>query len=444
MSPDHLQGLARLCGFLKRRSKLDPALFVDTLVFASLDHGQLSLQDCCNDLAQYNDKSISKVALHKRFNEQSVSLLKLVLADLVRSRLDTADRMPDCPFGRILVSDSTKFSLPAHYADRYPGYGGCRGTGSLMNIQYGLDIKNGGWERLELTKATRNDQAHSRESLQDIQAGDLLVRDLGYITKKYLEGVTTARAYFVNRLPPKWAVYTPGETTPLDWKGLHQRMERSGASKHEQQVGILLDGKTVEVRLVAVPVPGEVWEDRIRKAAKHAKSKGLGLSDEYKIRCRFNVFITNCSQDQLDTDGIIGLYRLRWQIELMFKVWKSLLALHRVKAVKKARMESMLLAKFIWMMINWKIFCSLNAEVREQVPQYACSIWKFFKCARNLFHSLRGKLTNGIRDFEQWCMDFIIPIVKNLTIEPKKNKKPAYELFDDIYNGLWRKKKTLG
>ena len=440
LSPEHLQELACSCGFMKRRSKLDPSSFIDTLVFTSLEHHQLSLQDCCNDLAQQSGTAISKVAMHKRFNEQSVSFLRLVLAELIGSRLDMTDLMPACPFVRILLSDSTKFSLPLRYADKYPGYGGCRGAGSLMNIQYGLDIKNGEWERLELTKATHNDQTYSNESLRDIQKGDLLMRDLGYVTKKYLSGVVRAGAFFLNRLPPKWTVCHPGSAVRLDWGKLHQHLQ-GNKRIHSQKASISLDGQAMEVRLVALAVPKAVWEARIRKAAKHARSKGVGVSDEYKVRCRFNVFITNATENQLDAQAIINLYRIRWQVELMFKVWKSLLAVHEVKTAKMERMESMLLAKFIWIVINCKVFCSLNTEVSEQSPQNACSVWKFFKCARNIYQSLRGKLTNGISSFKQWCMDFIIPIVKNLRIEPKKNRKAAYELLGDIYIRMWTKDK---
>ena len=62
---------------------------------------------------------------------------------------------------------------------------------------------------------------------------------------------------------------------------------------------------------------------------------------------RCSLFITNTSEGMLKTAEIIELYRLRWQIELVFKTWKSLLNVHKVKAVKKERLECHLIAKFI-------------------------------------------------------------------------------------------------
>lgn len=83
---------------------------------------------------------------------------------------------------------------------------------------------------------------------------------------------------------------------------------------------------------------------------------GSGLSDEYKARCMFNIFITNTGGGTLKAADIIQLYRLRWQIELVFKSWKSLLGIHKVKAVKKERMECQLIGRFIWILLNWKVF----------------------------------------------------------------------------------------
>ena len=88
LTPDRLNELARQTGFLKRQSKLKPEEFIDVLMFSDRFHDQLSLQDCCNDLLQQHRTSLSKVGLHKRFNETGLSFIKAVFAEQLRSKLE--------------------------------------------------------------------------------------------------------------------------------------------------------------------------------------------------------------------------------------------------------------------------------------------------------------------------------------------------------------------
>jgi hypothetical protein len=178
-----------------RKSKLKPEEFIGTLMFSECDHSQLSLQDCCNDLAQQHGKSFSKVALHKRFNQRSLDFLKLVLADQMSSKLDTCHGINWQPFSKVLIGDSCKFVLPEEYIADYPGFGG-RNKLSLMNIQYAFDLKHGDWENLELTKATQNDQSHSKKTLQQINKDELHIRDMGFITMPYLSKIVTKKPFF--------------------------------------------------------------------------------------------------------------------------------------------------------------------------------------------------------------------------------------------------------
>jgi hypothetical protein len=134
-------------------------------------------------------------------------------------------------------------------------------------------------------------------------------------------------------------------------------------------------------------------------------------------------------------NDVIQLYRLRWQIELVFKNWKSLLGIQKVKAVKKDRFECQLIARFIWILMNWKIFKYFDVFIQKNAPGYACSMWKFFKQARVFGHALR-KVYNGSLNFKDWCEIFIFPIIKSLLIEPKKGKKATFQIVNELSNTL--------
>lgn len=401
------------------------------MLFSDLDHHQLSLQDCCNDLAQQHQKLLSKVALHKRFNSRSLNFLKAVLAEQMASKLHLAEETVWQPFNKVIIADSCKFALPQQFAKDYPAYSGNRAK-SLMNIQYSFDLKHGNWEGLELTQPTENDMVYTKRTLEQIHEGDLHIRDLGYVSHAYLVKIVKEGAFFISRLHPLWNPILCDTEKMVDWVSLYKKMKQTRIAHFETMIVIGKGRHAFNCRLIAVPVPEEVWAERIRKAQIRAKSVGYHLTDEYKHRCRFSLFITNTTQEMLGAADISQLYRLRWQIELVFKTWKSLLNIHKVKAVKTERLECHLIAKFIWILINWKMFRCIDAFIRHYSSDYACSMWKFFKQARKCTYALRLGILRKLQ-FTDWSKAFLFNI-KSLLIEPKKGKKVSFVIINDIFN----------
>jgi len=401
------------------------------VLFSDLDHHQLSLQDCCDDLAQQHQKSLSKVALHKRFNSRSLDFLKSVLAEQMSSKLEIAGENNWQPFNRVLIADSCKFALPQKFEEDYPAYSG-KYAKSLMNIQYSFDIKHGNWEVLELAKASENDLAYTKRTLDNIREGDLHIRDLGYVSHAYLIKIEKEKAFFINRLHPTWNPVLCDTGKAINWVSLYEKIKQTGSAPFETMITNGKGENAFTCRLIAVAVPEEVWAERIRKAQIRSESVGYQLTDEYKHRCRFSLFITNTTKELLKASDITQLYRIRWQIELVFKTWKSLLNIHKVKAVKKDRLECHLIAKFIWILINWKVFRCIDVFIRKHSSNYACSMWKFFKQARKGSAALRMAVIGKLL-FADWCMVFLFNI-KSLLIEPKKGKKAGFAIINDIFN----------
>lgn len=428
-----MEVLARKHHFTQRQSKLSAYEFVDTLMFSQLDHSQVSLQDCCNDLSQQHQKQYSKVALHKRFNENSVDFLKAVLAEQLADHPTLVHGSLWGPFNRILIGDSCKFSIPGHLAQDYPGFQGCRLANALMNLQYAFDLKNGDWQYLELTRATENDQRYSSKILDDVQANDLLLRDLGFVTQHYLQTIIEKKAYFINRMPPKWSAFQKENGELINWKSIYRKIKKHDLNHLEMEVLLGKENKSIASRLVVSVVPSSVYQERIRKAEKHAQSKGFQVTDEYKIRCKLNVFITNIPKELLASCNISEVYRTRWQIELVFKTWKSLLLIHKTKPVKKHRFECQLLAKFIWVLLNWKIFQAISKFILKESPHNNCSLWKFFKQAKHHSFSLRMVIA-GTLQFEQWCKIYIYPIIQGLLMEPKNEKVPHHQILNQSFS----------
>ena len=390
------------------------------------------------DLQTHFDCSVSREAIHKRFSPEAVAFMKALLAKLIELRLVTENSIPSTlkAFNRLCIKDSTKFAIPKEFADTYPGYNGFHKGSALMNIQYEYDLLSGNWSCLDFTKATRNDQTDSRETLDKVEANDLHIRDLGYVTMPYLIGVTERKAFFLNRLPTQINVYRKkkGRYLPIDWNSLDKAFKKKGLRQMELNV-ILSKKYKLKSRMVIVPMPDDVYQERIRKASKHAKSKGCQLTNEYKIKARYNIFITNVPGDRLSPQDIIQVYRLRWQIELVFKAWKSGLSIHKAKKVKVERFECQLIARIIWALINWRLYQSANLAIRKTEQDKGISILKFFKQAIKYSTVLREIIEDANR-LRNWIKEKIIPLLPYLLVETKKEKTSHCQILSKNIHGL--------
>lgn len=82
-------------------------------------------------------------------------------------------------------------------------------------------------------------------------------------------------------------------------------------------------------------MPKEVVEKRLKKY--YAKEKNQSKHQRQyttsafkKELANYNIFITNAAAEQLNTAQIYTFYKLRWQIELLFKIWKSLFHIDKI------------------------------------------------------------------------------------------------------------------
>ena len=78
----------------------------------------------------------------------------------------------------------------------------------------------------------------------------------------------------------------------------------------------------VPVRLVAIRLPPEQAAERKRKA-RIDRDKRLNHSKEYYCLLGYVVFITNVDKQTWNHTQVSEAYRLRWNIEIIFKSWKN-------------------------------------------------------------------------------------------------------------------------
>jgi hypothetical protein len=226
-------------------------------------------------------------------------------------------------FTAVHIADSTGFELPASLKALFPGSGGGASVAGAK-IQLVWEYLSHSFAHLALVAGTTPDNTYIDTVVRLAQRGALFLFDLGYFKIKALAQIAEAEAYFLTRLNHQATRYTAGA-------GRSQRIELPRLLHGEARALVehpvsLGAGERLAVRLIAARIPEAVVNERRRKARQAARKRGYTPSQAHLTLLAWNLFITNVPRTVWTPTTVCKAYSLRWQVELVFKSWKS--ALH--------------------------------------------------------------------------------------------------------------------
>jgi hypothetical protein len=121
-------------------------------------------------------------------------------------------------------------------------------------------------------------------------------------------------------------------------------------AEQDARVRCWIDGHlhTVDGRLIATALPDDkVEEARERVRAEH----GSKVNDEMLEMAAYVILFTTLPRGRMSAARCVELYRLRWQVELLFKRWKSLCGFDRLPNERTDTILSWLYAKILLALI---------------------------------------------------------------------------------------------
>lgn len=369
-SEPQLTLLAESSGFLKRKRKVTPRSFINTLMFHAFAGNDISLTDHVIDMKKHEDILIKKQSLHQRFTKESVDFVKNLVARQCKTKLvDQSMKQEILPqWDNVYLHDSCQFGMPDYMRSYFNGYGGGINNNSVIKVQHCFELKSGKLHHHQVGDAHYQDATSGKELLSSYQQGDLVLRDLGYFDLESFKLMDQeCKANYISRLKPKTSIFDLNGCK-LDMAKLGRKMKKNKMAHMDRRV-IIGTKKPAEVRIIITLAPEAVKQERIRKANKQNKSYGNQTSKTYRQYAAFNIFITNVSEDILNAHQVMKLYRVRWQIELVFKTWKSHYKLHCIKTCNCYRTLCYLYACLLLILINLEIyFCfqSLGYIVKKK------------------------------------------------------------------------------
>jgi hypothetical protein len=354
-------------GFCKRLSKFSPVMFIDSLLFDASCENTKSLNALAiNTKGKYN-VGITKQGIDQRFTKEAVQFVQSLIGDLLSNQINSSiDVGWFGKFKRVLIKDSTKFDVSANLAEQLTGFGG-NASKAGVSIQYEFDLKSGQVNDLSIGPANRNDATDAKETIGNMREGDLIIRDLGYANNACFATMNQAGAYFISKLSVGTKVYEMknGELIEVDFSELYKKMVKDEITRLSMQV-IMGATEKLPVRLIVDLMPEQEINKRIRIKKAFNKKRGRNTGANFMSKACFNLFITNIEETVLSADIIVKAYKLRWQLELIFKIWKSVFGIDNNNPMKYERLMCLLNVRLLLILINWELFmhkrCQLFTE----------------------------------------------------------------------------------
>ena len=340
-----LSTLSRESGFLKRTPRKADAHDFLLGFFMALSNNCISLMNFAFAIGTLIRQPLSKMAVYKRINTGLFQLLKvllsLVIADHLKPRPLLIKRDVFSSFNRVFLNDSTTIALPAKLARFFPGPGthNAKKTATLK-LQVFYEALQERFFSFTIGTFRDNDQNASKQILNIANANDLVIRDLGYFVLDTFAQMQHRSIFFLSRLKNGVLIYDQSGQQEIDLVKL--------LKKHNPLDCQVTVGKQTKlsVRLIALPLPDEVANQRRRKAKKN-KDRRLNPNKAHLFLMGFNLFITNVEGQTWTAKEVAQVYRLRWRIEIIFKAWKSHFHLTAVTNPSVTQLKTIIYARLI-------------------------------------------------------------------------------------------------
>lgn len=379
----NLESIARKTKYLMRESPITPFIFLyafsmqlfATAISMDLLAIQLNTIFCTNITGQ---------ALCLRMGQKkSVKFLKACFEECLNMQLQAtfSNSLNDVfsMFKGIILEDSTTITLN----ERVKNLKGCGGAGSKssLKLNWVFNMCCYAAVAVDLYSGSIPDQKNATKNIKFTKRGMLIIRDLGYFTVAALKEIVKKSAYYLSRVPKgSYLYHNIDDIDPIDISTFFKKITQKSKSV---KIPIFI-GKVerFSTYLVLAKVPKWVLNQRIKQYKKNNSAKKP--SDEYITWARYSVFCTNIPdelfQNHFSSDEasnivkvIKEIYKVRWQIELIFKKFKSIIKLNVIKAKSKERVFCLVYGKLISIMLTLMV---LSYTMSHKYMGREASLWK--------------------------------------------------------------------
>ena len=391
---DKANQMAQQSGFTERERELTGSSFIVGLMTGWQANPQSSLSGLSQAIGNAGTP-ISRQGLDQRFDKKAVRFAQAMLEESLKvvAKASPVSAGILSRFSSVDVVDSSIVTLPNALQEIWSGSGGNGDNASVSSVKMNVrwEVRSGQLKVLELSDGTQHDR-RSRAHYDGVEAGSLRIADLGYFKLGYLAAIDQAQAYLLMRYKPRTIVYDC-QGKALDFQ-----------SWLPQQVGQCIDCDVkigarhqLACRLVAERVPLSVVRQRQERLRETARQNQRPVSPYLLEMAHWTIYLTNVPSQLLATQEIFTIGRYRWQIELLFKLWKSDFGVDQWATSNPHRILCELYIKLIGAIVtHWLLLVACwhnpRRSLRQAIPTIRGLAWQFGNCLSQLsllLHTLK-------------------------------------------------------
>jgi hypothetical protein len=233
------------------------------------------------------------------------------------------------------------------------------GSGDDWRLHTAYDLIAGRLAQVVVTDPTQGEKLDHFE----LEVGDIVVSDGGYGYRSSVAAVKHNQADGVFRIHPDTFPLADKCGHPVDlWPLLRQTKgpriwERQAYCTHNQQ--------RYAVRVIACKLPPEQAGLARKRAEKRAQKKGRPVSLNSLVLAGWVLLITTLAATDWSAEDSLRLYRVRWQIELLFKRMKQMLKMHPLPCKRQDSVQATIRA----LLLAWVLQERQATQVRSLLQQ---------------------------------------------------------------------------
>lgn len=354
------------------RTTINPLEFIVCLVFCYLgDSKTFALEAIRRFMKAALDKDISRSAFWERLaGDRLKNQLRCVVAELMVTLTSPITRgnqlLKQLGVTDIWLHDSSSITLWASAKEHFPG------TRTAAGIKWhaSFDLLRGMLTWFQLTPTA----THDRNCFPPVELlkGKLILFDLGYWDYGLLYAIEKAKGFFLSRLKSNAVIYIAEVVQGLPKQVIGQALLSLNWSHKKGNIIEVITTKIYEGQLLRYRVIG-FW---------NPVEKG------------YHWYITNLVAAAY---LMYPLYRLRWQIELIFKACKNSLNANQITSSDENIIENLLLASIAAHLSSCTLF-NIGIEQLEEKKQWVISFQRVAKVAVVLARDFILFLLNSSRE----------------------------------------------
>lgn len=233
-------------------------------------------------------------------------------------------------------------------------------TGSQWRIHYSIRIPSLTCDffKVSMTKGQGTGESFFQYS---IKKDDYIIADRGYSRASGIHHVVSKRAYVIVR-------FNSGTMNVMNRQGQAFSMlqnvstiEKPGAARSWEVLIPDRKNETVEGRICAIRKSNEAIRLAHEKIKRNAQKKGHTVKPETLEYAKYVIVFTNYPESSFSATEILEWYRVRWQVELVFKRFKSIAQLGHLPKQSDDSAKAWLYGKLFVALLTEKIIeCAVS------------------------------------------------------------------------------------